>query len=310
MLDRVNDLELGPLHFGIVGAGRLGLAAGRALQDAGFEVVHVAAASDAGRERATSVLAVPAHEDSIAACLHVDCVLLCVPDDRLGEVVAHLATRPADASPMRLRFVSMSAAGLAPLAPLAELGHDVCVLHPVASFTSLDGDATPFHGAAAAIGADTDAASTFAHALAHALGLIPFDIAEAAWPAHAAACTAASAFVGSILELTSDLAASAGIQGSAARGAYGALAASAVSNFRATGVPSSSGAIARGDGAALRTQIRAVRQHASSFEEVFDAGTSAAINSAFTSGRIDIETARALSAAAGAAFTETIGGTE
>lgn len=305
MLVRVNDLELGPLHFGIIGTGRLGLAIGRALQRADFNVVHAASATPSGRERATHVLEVPAHDEILAACDQVDCVVICVPDDQLAGVVAHLATRSSEASPQRLRYVSTSAAGgIVALEPLAALGHDVCVLHPVASFTSADGDTAPFAGAAAAIGASTDAAATFAHALAHALDLVPFDLDAEGWPAHTAACTAAATFVGIALGLANELSFSAGIHEGAARAAYGKLAAQTADRFRTSGATASSGAITRGDTGSVRTQIQAVRQHASSYEEFFDSGISAAINAAFTSGTISMDAARALSAAAGAAFHE------
>jgi predicted short-subunit dehydrogenase-like oxidoreductase (DUF2520 family) len=303
----VNDLELGPLHFGIIGAGRLGLATGAALQRAGFDVAHVAAPSTEGRERATRVLNVTAHEDPLAACEQVDCVVLCVPDDELAALVAHLATRPSDASPRRLRFVSTSAiGGTAALTPLAAAGHDICVIHPVASFTELDGSTAPFTGAAAAIGSIDDATATFAHALAHALDLVPFQIDEDGWPAHAAACTAAAGYVGLALSLANELSFAAHIHEGAARGAYGRLAVQAAERFQASGATTSSGAITRGDAASLQLQIRAVRQHASGFEELVDAATSASINAAFTSGGIDIDTARALAAAAGAAFHESL----
>ena len=192
------------------------------------------------------------------------------------------------------------------LMPLAAAGHDICVIHPVASFTELDGSTEPFTGAAAAIGAIDDATATFANALAHALDLVPFQIDEDGWPAHAAACTAAAGYVGLALSLANELSFAAHIHEGAARGAYGRLAAQAVERFQTSGATSSSGAIVRGDVDSLKRQIRAVRQHASGFEEFVDASTTASIHAAFTSGAIDIDTARALSAGAGAALNENL----
>lgn len=308
MLAGVSELELGPLRFGIIGAGRLGLALGRALQQRDFEVVHVAAPSSASRERATQILEVPAHEDPLLVTEQVDCVVLCVPDDRLGELVTQLAQRPATASPIRLRYVSTSAAGgLTALAPLAALGHDTCVLHPVASFVETDGDPTPFAGAGAAIGSNDAATATLANALAHALGLLPFELAKDSWPIHAAACTAASTLVGTQLALAAELARSAGMHETAARGTYGRIAADAVRRFVEHGtLASRGGAVARGDSAAVGVQVLAVRRGASSYEELFDAGLAVAINDAFVSGAIDVESARRMSAAVGAAMNAPI----
>ncbi len=292
------ELELGPLRFGIVGAGRLGLAIGRALQQQGLELVHVAAATAEGRDRATRVLGVPAHEDPVAASQLVDCLLLCVPDDALPAVVQQLRGRPPRSVPIHLRIVSTSArGGIDVLAPLAGPNHDLGVLHPVASVADHDADPDALAGAGAAIGAADEATRTFLHALAHALALRPFDLGTGAgtWALHAACCTLAGNGPAVLLASVDELAAEASLHEGVARGAYGRLAASAVERAVRIGpVESLAGPILRGDAAAVAAQVAAVRVSGSQADALFIPIVATAANQAFTAGRLDMDAHRAV----------------
>jgi predicted short-subunit dehydrogenase-like oxidoreductase (DUF2520 family) len=292
----MSELELGPLRFGIVGAGRLGCTIGHALQTRGFEVVHASSATPEGREHAARLLQVPVHDDPLAVAELVDCVILCVPDDHLPAVVQHLATRAADAVPMRLRVVSTSAhGGLRVLEPLAAAGHATGVLHPVASIADDTGDPAALVGAGAAIGAADPVEHTFLDALAHALGMHPFDVPDEGWALHAAACMLASNGVGALLAATEDLAAESGIHEGIARSAYGRLAATAVERALRVGpITSLAGPILRGDAAALAAQISAVRESSTEVDALFIPVVATVANRAFTSGRIDMQSHREL----------------
>jgi predicted short-subunit dehydrogenase-like oxidoreductase (DUF2520 family) len=290
------ELELGPLRFGIVGAGRLGCTLGRALQQRGFEVVHASSASEPGRERASRLLGVPVHEDPIAATHHVDCVIVCVPDDALAGVASRLAERPADASPARLRIVGTSAhGGLDAFASLAAAGHDVGVLHPMASVVDGGADVSVLAGAGAAIGAPDEASRTLLHALAHAIDLLPFDLDDRAWPLHAAACTVAANGATALLAAAEDLASEAGIHPDIARNAYGRLAATAMDRATRVGsIDALAGPVVRGDAGAVAAQVLAVRGSTSQVDALFIPILATLANRAFTSGRIDMDTHRVL----------------
>jgi predicted short-subunit dehydrogenase-like oxidoreductase (DUF2520 family) len=288
------ELELGPLRFGIVGAGRLGCVIGQALQAHGFELVHVSSATAEGRAAATRLLDVPAHEDPVAATLQVDCVLLCVPDDDRPAVVAALAKRPADASPLRLRIVSTSAVGgTRGLQALADLGHDVGVLHPMTSVVRREDGPAVLTGAGAAIGADDDATRTLLYALAHALDLHPFDLDAGAWALHAAACTIAANGATALVGAIEDLAADAGIHPDVARAAYGRLAVAALDRAAREGsVAALTGPVLRGDAAAVAEQVRAVRDSSSQVDALFIPIVASIANRAFTSGRLEMQAHR------------------
>ncbi|MCZ4495434.1 MAG: oxidoreductase [Thermoleophilia bacterium] len=296
----MTDLELGPLRFGVVGAGRLGLVLGRALQDAGFDVEHVSSRGADGRDRATHVLGVPAYDDVTLVTEQVDCVLICVADDALADVVAQLATRRADASPLRVRYVSTSArGGLAALEPLAAAGHATCVLHPVASVADHSANPALLSGAGAAIGASDDATTTFAHALAHAVGLVPFDLADSAWPIHAAACQLASTTVVAALSTAIGIAVDgADIHEAMARNAYARLAASAVERVaRDGGTAALAGPVIRGDANTIAELDRVLHNVAPHHADLFTASIGSAAHTAFLGGRIDMETLRSIEAA-------------
>ena len=84
------------LTVGVVGAGRVGAVLGAALNAAGHRVVAAAAVSAASRDRAARLLphaaVLPADEVARAADA---LLLLAVPDDALGAVVAGLSTTGA-----------------------------------------------------------------------------------------------------------------------------------------------------------------------------------------------------------------------
>lgn len=293
---RVTELELGPLRFGIIGAGRLGCTIGRALQQRGFDLVHVSSASPAGREQATRLLDVPAHDDPIAATLLVDCVLICVPDDAISEVVARITTRSADSSPVRLRIVGTSAyGGLQLLQPLADAGHEIGVLHPMASIATATEDSEVLAGAGAAVGASDDPMRTMLHALAHVLELHAIDLDDAAWPLHAAACTFAANGAAALVAATEDLAEEAGMHPDVARAAYGRLAIQTLDRAAHVGATAAlTGPVLRGDAAAIAAQVSAVRHSTAQVDALFIPIVASIANRAFTSGRIDMATHREL----------------
>lgn len=287
----MTELELGPLRFGIIGAGRLGCTIGAALQRCGFELIHASSASVAGRELATRVLDVPVHEDPLLVSSQVDCVILCVPDDALDDVVRRLAQRSPDESPMRLRIVSTSAdGGLARLAALAAQDHVVAIVHPVATVAGAESETSALTGAGAAIGAGDDVSRVFAHGLAHALEMHPFDLGETAWPLHAAACNVAANLTTTMLGLVDALAEEADIHDGVARSVYGSLAAHSVARYEALGAASAlGGPMIRGDAVSIAAQVDAVRTSVPRYASLFQEALGVAATQAMHAGRLELD---------------------
>ena len=116
-----------------VGAGRVGAVLGAALAAAGHHVVAAAAVSTASRERAARLL--PTAEirpaDEVAAAAE-DLLLLAVPDDSLGRVVAGLKAT-GSLPPGQIVAHTSGAHGLGVLGDVPGLA-----LHPAMTFTGED----------------------------------------------------------------------------------------------------------------------------------------------------------------------------
>ncbi|HEY0119860.1 MAG TPA: DUF2520 domain-containing protein [Cellulomonas sp.] len=85
----------GRLGVGVVGAGRVGAVLGNALRAAGHPVIAVSAVSEDSRERAEMLLPGVPVLDIPEVVRRAELVLLAVPDDALGPLVAGLAATGA-----------------------------------------------------------------------------------------------------------------------------------------------------------------------------------------------------------------------
>src|SRR3954469_10740050 len=117
------------LSVGVVGAGRVGAVLGAALLRAGHDVCAVSAVSDDSVRRATTLLPgvpfVAPDEVPRGASL----VLLAVPDDALGDLVAGLAAT-GSLQPGQLIAHTSGSHGLATLDPATRQGCLPMALHP------------------------------------------------------------------------------------------------------------------------------------------------------------------------------------
>ena len=291
------DLELGPLRFGIVGAGRLGRVIGRALQARDFSLVAATSATQVGRDGAAHALQVPVFDDPLLATVDVDVVLICAPDDAIAEVAARLAERAPSTTPYRLRVVHTSGCvSLEALEPLRAAGHDVLSMHPLQTITAASGaGAGELTGAAAAITAHDEATRTFGHALAHALNMHPFDLADEARPIYHAASAVAANFTVTMQAMVRDFAASAGLHEGMARNAFCALARSAIDRVEHEGPEAAlTGPIARGDQATIAAHLAAIDDVAPQHSATYRALVHATVQLAVSSGRLPIDRAASM----------------
>src|ERR1700712_2393089 len=119
---------------GVIGTGRVGAVLGAALAAAGHHVVAATGVSADSVDRAARLLPgvplLPA--DEVAA--RADLVLVAVPDDVLGPLVAGLAELGAW-RPGQLVVHTSGAYGTAVLAPAARAGARTIAAHPAMTFT-------------------------------------------------------------------------------------------------------------------------------------------------------------------------------
>jgi predicted short-subunit dehydrogenase-like oxidoreductase (DUF2520 family) len=221
-----------PRHCVVVGPGRMGSAIAAALRAAGFEVT-----GPLGRgERCPP---------------QTDCVLLCVPDAEIGN-----AARAVTPGPL-VGHVS-GATTLAPLAP-----HEAFSMHPLMTVPAA------FEGAGAAIAGSSDRALDTARALAEALGMRPFEIADADRAAYHAAASMASNYVVALEDAAERLLATTG----ASRELLIPLVRATVENWARDGASALTGPVARGDEQTVARQREAVADRTPELLSLFDALT-------------------------------------
>jgi predicted short-subunit dehydrogenase-like oxidoreductase (DUF2520 family) len=193
-----------PLVVGVVGAGRVGAVLGAALEAAGHRVVAAAAVSAASRERAARLLPDAAIEpaDAVARAA-TDLLLLAVPDDALGAVVAGLAKTGA----LRAGQLVAHTSGAHGLAVLGDV-HGVA-LHPAMTFTGANSDLDRLPGTAWGVTARDKALAT--RIVADLRG-IPQWVAEDARPLYHAALAHGANHLVTLVNEAADLLRAAGIE--------------------------------------------------------------------------------------------------
>ncbi|MEV4704735.1 Rossmann-like and DUF2520 domain-containing protein [Actinoplanes sp. NPDC049316] len=233
------------LVVGVVGAGRVGAVLGAALDAAGHHVVATAAVSAASRERARRLLPraeiLPADEVARAA---TDLLLLAVPDDALGGVVAGLATTGA-LSPGTVVAHTSGAHGLAVLGEV-----DGLALHPAMTFTGADADLDRLPGIAWGVTARDRA---FAARLVADLGGIPEWVAEDARPVYHAALAHGANHLVTLVNEAADLLRAAGVREPAA--VLSPLLNAALGNALSLGDAALTGPVSRGDAGTVRKHL-------------------------------------------------------
>jgi predicted short-subunit dehydrogenase-like oxidoreductase (DUF2520 family) len=224
-----------PRHCVVVGPGRMGSAIVAALRAAGVDVTGPLGRGERCPPR-------------------TDCVLLCVPDAEIGNAAHAVPPGPL------VGHVS-GATTLAPLAP-----HAAFSMHPLMTVPAT------FEGAGAAIAGSTDRALATARALAEALGMQPFEIADDDRAAYHAAASMASNYLVALEDAAERLLATAGA-GRAGRDLLVPLVRATVDNWARGGAAALTGPIARGDEETVARQREAVTERTPELLALFDALT-------------------------------------
>jgi predicted short-subunit dehydrogenase-like oxidoreductase (DUF2520 family) len=246
------------LDVGVIGAGRVGTALAVALRRAGHRITAASAVSSASRERVDRYLSgtvVLQPADVVAAA---NLVLLTVPDDALGGLVAGLA---ATGAPLAGRMLAHTSGrhGLAVLEPATELGALPLALHPVMTFTGRADDADKLTGISFGVTAPT-VLRPAAEVLVMEMGGEPVFIAEADRGLyHAALAGAANHLVTQVVQ-AEDLLRRAGVAQPARM--LGPLLSAALDNALRLGDAGLTGPVARGDAETVAGHVEALRADA------------------------------------------------
>lgn len=277
----------------LVGAGRAGTAVAAALQAAGHSVVGVASRSTASAEAAASRL--DAEVVDAARLPPSDVVVLGVPESALESVGSTIAEGLA---PGTVVWHLAGAAGVAPLAPVAQHGGLRCALHPVQAFPDPDAGLARLPGSAWGLTCDEGLGAWARAVVEEDLGGRVFELREEDRPVwHAAAVTAAGGAI-AIMSLGERLLASVGV--AAAGDVLGPLAGAAVANAARRGATASlTGPAVRGEWATVSSHVRALEISAPELVEPYRDATRLILQVAEGAGVVTSEARRAAAAALG-----------
>ncbi|MBO0985690.1 Rossmann-like and DUF2520 domain-containing protein [Rathayibacter sp. SD072] len=200
----------GRLGVGVIGAGRVGPVLGAALANAGHAIIGVATTSETGRERADAllpgapILAIP---DLVERS---ELVVLAVPGDELGALVAGLAAAGVW-QPGQLVLHTAPEHGYGVLAPALAGGAIPLAVHPAMAFSGTSLDLARLVETYFAVTAPGPVLP-IAQALVVEMGGEPVTVAEADRAAYAEAVSTATTFSSAIVDQAAGLLAGIGVE--------------------------------------------------------------------------------------------------
>jgi predicted short-subunit dehydrogenase-like oxidoreductase (DUF2520 family) len=234
-----------PLTVGVIGAGRVGAVLGASLAAAGHRVVAAAAVSAASRHRAARLIPQaairPADEVARAA---TDLLLLAVPDDALGSVVAGLHTTGAlSGDPMVVH--TSGAHGVDVLGRVRGMA-----LHPAMTFTGEPADLDRLPGIGWGV---TAADRAYATRLVAEFGGVPEWIAEEHRPIYHAALAHGANHLVTLVNEAADALRTAGVE--RPERVLAPLLHAALDNALRLGDAALTGPVSRGDAGTVRKHL-------------------------------------------------------
>lgn len=241
--------------FAIIGAGMVGTAIGFLLKKSGHTIAAVADLSTPHLQRAKTYIGTTGYRDSAEAASLGDCILISTPDDRILEACTDLARRTSLEG--KKVFHMSGAGGLDLLEPAAKAGAAIASIHPLQSFSSIDGAIANIPGSYFGVTTGVGA-KQISTALVRDLKGIPLFISPAQKPLyHAAACIASNYLV-SLMSVVESIYMAIGIKEKDARRAYLPLVYGSLKNVENQGCARAlTGPIARGDAGTIEKHIEA-----------------------------------------------------
>ena len=271
------------LSVGVLGAGRVGAVLGAALQAAGHDVAAVSAVSAASLRRAEELLPGVAIVAADEVPRGRNLVLLTVPDDALGDLVAGLAATDA-LQPGQLIAHTSGLHGLAVLDPATRLGCLPLALHPVLPFTGTQVDVARLHGASFGVTAP-EPLRPVAEALVVEMGGEPVWVPDELRPLwHAALAHGANHLV-TLVASAADLLRAAGVQEPGR--VLGPLLGAALDGALRSGDTVLTGPVARGDAGTVRAHLDVLAEAAPEVLPAYVAMARLTADRALASGRLD-----------------------
>jgi predicted short-subunit dehydrogenase-like oxidoreductase (DUF2520 family) len=273
-----------PARFevGIVGAGRVGAVLGAALARAGHRVTGVSAVSEASLERAATLLPdVPVRPiPEVVAGAHL--VVLAVPDDALGDLVAGLSAT-GTFTPGQLVLHTSGAHGISVFEAAAPSDIVPLALHPAMTFTGTAIDLERLRDCCFGV-TTLDLARPLGEALVIEMGGDPVWIPEDERVTYHAALAHGSNHLVTLVAQSMQLLAEAGVEDPAR--VLEPLLSAALSNSLQLGDAALTGPVARGDAGTVAGHVAMLRRVAPDIRPTYLALARATAQRALLSGRL------------------------
>lgn len=275
----------GRLGVGVIGAGKVGAVLGAALRAAGHAVVGVSAVSEESKDRAENLLPqVPVLEISDVV-ERAELVLLAVPDDALGPLVAGLAAVHAW-QPGQLVAHTSGRFGVGVLAPVRAAGAIPLAIHPAMTFTGLSMDLARLPDSAFGVTADT-AMLPIAQALVVEMGAEPVTIAEGDRPLYHAALTHGANHLATLSAQAAELLGSIGVE--QPERLLGPLLRAALENALVSGENALTGPVVRGDAGTVSSHVEALAEFSAEILDAYRAMAGITAARALERGKLKVE---------------------
>lgn len=278
------------LGVGVIGMGRAGAPLAVALARAGHVIVGVHAISAHSQRRAGEFLpGVPllTVEEVMAAA---DLVLLTVPDDVLGELVAGLA-ETGEVTPGQFLVHASGRYGTAVLEPATRAGALPLALHPVMTFTGARSDVDRLAGCPFGVTAPS-VLRPVAEALVVEMGGDPVWVPEQARPVYHAALANGANHLVTLVAQTLDLLETAGIADPATL--VRPLLTAALDNVLRLGDEALTGPVARGDAGTVAAHLTVLAKASPEARAAYVAMARLTADRALAAGLLDPAAAEAL----------------
>ena len=270
------------LTVGVVGAGRVGSVLGAALARAGHRVTGTYAVSEASRARAAELLPGVPVKDVAAVVAGAELVLLAVPDDALGHLVAGLAaTGVWQAGQIVVHTSGRHGVGI--LDPARAQHVLPLALHPAMTFTGTAMHLDRLVDCAFGVTAD-DALRPMAEALVLEMGGEPVWIAETDRTAYHLALAHGANHLVTLTSEAMQILASAGVEDP--QRVLGPLMRAALDNALRLGDAALTGPVARGDVGTVEDHLRELDRLSPEIRRTYVAMARATALRALDSGRL------------------------
>jgi predicted short-subunit dehydrogenase-like oxidoreductase (DUF2520 family) len=240
------------LRVGVVGVGRAGAVVGAALARGGHLVVAASGVSEASVARAASLLPGVPLLDARSVALEAELLILAVPDDAIEPLVEGLVATGA-LRPGTLVAHLSGAHGVGVLDAAARAGALPVALHPVMTFTGAPEDLARVVGIPFGV-TSSDALRPVAEALVVDMGGEPVWVPEESRALYHAALTHGANHLVTLVNQTTDLLRSAGVQEPALMVAP--LLGSALENAIGHGDAGLTGPVLRGDAGTVAAHLK------------------------------------------------------